>query len=111
MGSNGPPPTGPASPTCYTPDRMGTNLAELWRYRDLLRNLVARDLRIKYKGSTIGFAWSLLHPLMLTAVYTLAFRYVLAIRIEHFPRVPAERPPALDVLQRRAQPGDRLRRR
>jgi ABC-type polysaccharide/polyol phosphate export permease len=64
---------------------MGTNLAELWRYRDLLRNLVARDLRIKYKGSTIGFAWSLLHPLMLTAVYTLAFRYVLAIRIEHFP--------------------------
>jgi ABC-type polysaccharide/polyol phosphate export permease len=64
---------------------MLANLGDLWRYRDLLRNLVARDLRIKYKGSTIGFAWSLLHPLMLTAVYTLAFRYVLSIRIEHFP--------------------------
>lgn len=64
---------------------MLANLAAVWRYRDLLRNLVARDLRVKYKGSTIGFAWSLLHPLVMAAVYTVAFRYILAIRVERFP--------------------------
>jgi ABC-type polysaccharide/polyol phosphate export permease len=64
---------------------MLANLAALWRYRDLLRNLVARDLRVKYKGSTLGFAWSFVHPLAMVAVYTLAFRYILAIRIERFP--------------------------
>lgn len=64
---------------------MLANLRGLWRYRDLVRNLVTRDLRVKYKGSTLGFAWSLLHPLVMAAVYTLAFRYVLAVQIERFP--------------------------
>jgi ABC-type polysaccharide/polyol phosphate export permease len=64
---------------------MLANLAGVWRYRSLLRNLVARDLRVKYKGSTLGFGWSLLHPLIMAGVYTLAFRYVLAVPIERFP--------------------------
>lgn len=57
----------------------------LWRYRDLLRSLVARDLRVKYKGSSLGFAWSLLHPLVMMAVYTIAFRHIVKIPIENFP--------------------------
>jgi ABC-type polysaccharide/polyol phosphate export permease len=57
----------------------------LWRYRDLLWNLVLRDLRVKYKGSTLGFGWSLLHPLLMAAVYTLAFKYIVRIRVQHFP--------------------------
>lgn len=64
---------------------MLANLAAVWRYRDLVRSLVGRDLRVKYKGSTFGFGWSLLHPLVMAAVYTLAFRYVLQVRIERFP--------------------------
>ena len=58
---------------------------KLWRYRELLVNLVRRDLRVKYRGSTLGFAWSLLHPLVMATVYTVAFRYVLRVRVEHFP--------------------------
>jgi ABC-type polysaccharide/polyol phosphate export permease len=61
------------------------DLRTLWRYRGLVRRLVSRDLRVKYKGSTLGFAWSLLHPLVMAAVYTVAFRYVLQVRTEHFP--------------------------
>ena len=76
---------GPAGPSCYTPGRMLASLTALWRYRDLVRNLVARDLRVKYKGSSVGFAWSLLHPLIMAAVYTVAFRYVLAVKIDRFP--------------------------
>ena len=62
-----------------------TGLGSVWRYRELLGNLVRRDLQVKYKGSSLGFAWSLLHPLIMAAVYTLAFRYVLRIPIERFP--------------------------
>ncbi len=64
---------------------MFASLRALWRYRDLVRNLVARDLRVKYKGSSIGFAWSLLHPLLIAAVYTFAFRYVIKVQIAYFP--------------------------
>ena len=64
---------------------MLANLAALWRYRDLLRNLAARDLAIRYKGSSLGIAWSLLPPIVMAAVYTLAFRVVLRVDIEHFP--------------------------
>jgi ABC-type polysaccharide/polyol phosphate export permease len=64
---------------------MFASLRAVWRYRDLVRNLVARDLRVKYKGSTLGFAWSLVHPVVLAAVYTVAFRYILDVGVPHFP--------------------------
>ena len=38
-------------------------LAGLHRYRHLLRNLVLKDLKLKYRGSVIGFLWSLANPL------------------------------------------------
>lgn len=61
------------------------DLRQLYAYRGLLRGLVRRDLQIKYKGSVLGFAWSLLHPLVMAAVYTVAFRFVLRVPIEAFP--------------------------
>ena len=64
---------------------IASQVQGLWRYRELLRSLVLRDLRVKYKGSTLGFAWSLLHPLILAAVYTVAFQYILRVQIERFP--------------------------
>jgi lipopolysaccharide transport system permease protein len=64
---------------------MGPELKAAWAYRELWRNLVLRDLRHKYKGSSLGFAWSLLHPLLMATVYTLAFRTIVKIQIEHFP--------------------------
>jgi ABC-type polysaccharide/polyol phosphate export permease len=61
------------------------DLRALVAYRGLLRGLVQRDLAVKYKGSLLGVAWSLLHPLVMVAVYTLAFRYVVRVPIERFP--------------------------
>ncbi len=54
-------------------------------YRELVRNLVLKDLKLKYRGSVFGFLWSLANPLMLTAVYTLAFRYILRLGQAGFP--------------------------
>jgi lipopolysaccharide transport system permease protein len=56
----------------------------LRRYRTLLRNLVLKDLKLKYRGSVIGFAWSLANPLLMAAVYTIAFRSILQVRSEGF---------------------------
>jgi ABC-type polysaccharide/polyol phosphate export permease len=38
---------------------------------------VMKDLKLKYRGSVLGFVWSLANPLLMTIVYTFAFRYVM----------------------------------
>ena len=50
-----------------------TVYADVFRYRELFSSLFRRDLRAKYKGSFLGLAWSLLHPLVLMGVYLLVF--------------------------------------
>jgi lipopolysaccharide transport system permease protein len=56
----------------------------LYRYRELLRNLVFKDLKLKYRGSVFGFLWSLANPLLMTVVYTVAFTFILQVRNERF---------------------------
>lgn len=53
-------------------------------YGDLLRNLVLKDLKLKYRGSVFGFLWSLVNPLMMIVVYSTAFTYILRIRAEGY---------------------------
>lgn len=45
----------------------------LYRHRQLIAALTARDLKARYRGSLLGFFWSLANPLLLLAVYTLVF--------------------------------------
>jgi ABC-type polysaccharide/polyol phosphate export permease len=52
-------------------------LAGLRQYRHLLRNLVLKDLKLKYRGSIVGFLWSLANPLLMAVVYTVAFTRIL----------------------------------
>ncbi len=51
---------------------------------ELLRNLIRKDLKVKYKGSTLGFAWSLANPLLLLVVYTFVFQVVMKSGIPRF---------------------------
>jgi lipopolysaccharide transport system permease protein len=48
-------------------------IRELYEYRYLLKNLVIRDLKVRYKNSFLGVIWSLLHPLLMMMVYTILF--------------------------------------
>jgi lipopolysaccharide transport system permease protein len=50
-----------------------SELANLYRHRQLIAALTARDLKARYRGSILGFFWSLANPLILLAVYTLVF--------------------------------------
>jgi lipopolysaccharide transport system permease protein len=65
-------------------DSFARTLVAVFRYRELLRNLVSKDLKLKYRGSVLGFLWSLLNPLLMIAVYTIAFKYILRVRSEGF---------------------------
>src|SRR6267142_618551 len=48
-------------------------LRTLYRYRQLIAALTARDLKARYRGSILGFFWSLANPLLLLTVYTIVF--------------------------------------
>ena len=63
---------------------VGSIVTSLYSYRELLRNLVIKDLKLKYRGSVFGFLWSLVNPLLMIVVYTVAFTYILRVRSEGF---------------------------
>jgi ABC-type polysaccharide/polyol phosphate export permease len=65
-------------------DSFRHTLAGLFRYRELLKNLVLKDLKLKYRGSVLGFFWSLLNPLLMIGVYTVAFRVLMRTGPEGF---------------------------
>lgn len=60
-------------------------IAEVWSYRELVRNLVLRDLRSRYKGSALGYLWTQLAPLGMMLVYVLVFSLLMPVGIAQFP--------------------------
>ena len=59
--------------------------ARRWSYlRDVLRVLVARDFKLRYKRSVLGIAWSLLVPLAQLAVLYVVFKRIVPLSIPHY---------------------------
>ena len=52
---------------------LRVRLVELWRARELFVFLVRKDLKVRYKGSVLGIAWSLLNPAVMLLVYDIVF--------------------------------------
>jgi ABC-2 type transport system permease protein len=59
-------------------------LRNIWEYRELLRNLVRLQLKVKYKNSVLGFVWSLLNPLLYLVIFTFVFTVVQPAGINNF---------------------------
>jgi len=57
---------------------------EVLRYRSLLRTLVARDLKVRYKRSALGILWTMLNPLLLMVILTIVFAHLFRVTVEHF---------------------------
>jgi ABC-type polysaccharide/polyol phosphate export permease len=55
------------------PVSIWVRLQELYRYRELVRNLVVSEVKTRYKSSVLGFVWSLLNPLAMMLVFTVVF--------------------------------------
>ncbi|MGQ9613278.1 MAG: ABC transporter permease [Chloroflexus sp.] len=62
-----------------------TKLQELWQYRELIRNLILRDLRARYKGSALGYLWTQIAPLGMMLVYVIVFSFLLPNGLAMFP--------------------------
>ena len=52
----------------------------LFRYRSLLATLTSRELKARYRGSVLGYVWSLVNPILLLLVYTFVFSKIFAPR-------------------------------
>ena len=62
-----------------------SELRDLLDHRDLLLLLVRKDLRAKYKGTALGFLWSLLNPLLMMAVYALVYSFLFRFSMPRYP--------------------------
>ncbi len=56
----------------------------IWAYRELVKNLIHKDLKVRYGGSILGLAWSLLNPLAMIVVYSIVFKYIFRIALENY---------------------------
>jgi len=54
--------------------------------RELLFNLIVKELKVRYKNSVLGFLWALLNPLLMTLVFTIVFTVLMkAIHVDNYP--------------------------
>ena len=58
---------------------------EVASFSELLRTMVIRDLKLRYRNSALGFLWSLLSPLLMMLVFILVFKVLTQSTIENYP--------------------------
>ncbi|MDE6888918.1 MAG: ABC transporter permease [Eubacterium sp.] len=59
-------------------------LKELYDYREMIKSLVKKELRARYKGSFLGFLWTFVNPLLQLLVYSIVFSVILRMGIENY---------------------------
>ena len=64
---------------------MPKAVQEFWAYKDLLKLLVSRNIKLKYRRSFLGYVWSVLNPLLIMIVMTIVFSTMFDRNIENFP--------------------------
>jgi len=77
----------PIATTMIRPPKkwVPVDLHELWEYRELLYSFVARDVKIRYKQTALGFLWAIIQPLFMMVVFTLFFGNLAKVPSEGIP--------------------------
>jgi lipopolysaccharide transport system permease protein len=57
-------------------ERIKLDIKEIFRYRELLLTLVARDVMVRYKQTILGFLWVVIQPVTIMVVFTIIFGHV-----------------------------------
>ncbi len=69
----------------YFVNKNDGGFLEVFNYKDLLVQLVTRDLKLKYRRSFLGYLWSVLNPLLVMLVMVIVFSNLFSRSIENFP--------------------------
>ncbi len=64
---------------------LRTPMEHLKKYSPLMKELVKRDLKVKYRRSFLGYLWSLLNPLLMMVVMSIVFSYMFRFDIPNYP--------------------------
>lgn len=67
---------------------MNLTIARLkgfWQFKDLIKQLVMRDIKLKYRRSFLGYVWSVLNPLLIMIVMVFVFSTMFSRSIENYP--------------------------
>ena len=62
-----------------------SELKELFRYRDLVHQLIKRNIKTRYKRSFFGVLWTMLTPVLMTALFSLIFSQFFKSNLPNFP--------------------------
>lgn len=65
--------------------KLKIRLDVFFQYKDLLYNLVSRDIKVRYRKSFLGMLWTVLNPLLMMIVMTIVFSTLFRSTIENFP--------------------------
>lgn len=60
-------------------------MLEIYRYRDLVLALVARELKVRYRRSALGFTWTMLQPLLMMLVLQVVFSSLFRFQLANYP--------------------------
>lgn len=83
-----PPPAGSPPPIYDSARRQAPfweELIEAWRYRALIAQLVERDVKVRYKRSLLGVAWTMINPLITMVVLTIVFSHLFRFDVPNYP--------------------------
>lgn len=64
---------------------MKQNIKNFIKYKDLLKELIIKDIKLKYKNSILGILWSMLDPLLMMVVLSIVFGAIFKKNIANFP--------------------------
>src|SRR4051812_22768952 len=79
------PATLPVYDTAQATSAWWSEWIALWQYRDLVIQLASRDIKVRYKRSVLGVAWTMLNPLLMMTVLTLAFSHIFQTDRPNYP--------------------------
>ena len=63
---------------------LRSTILEIYQYREVLYSLLARDLKVKYKRTSLGYFWSLLNPLLQLAVSAAVFSHLVGKGMDNY---------------------------
>jgi ABC-2 type transport system permease protein len=63
---------------------MMSRIREILGYRNVLREFIQRDLKLRYEGAALGYLWTLFDPLLMTGVYFVVFGLIGRFNIEDY---------------------------